>query len=135
MKIRLQEYSRQRVREEEKILETCVARVDDVINDMFVIKHFKVEGVKMTVHLSVFCPNVDGRLACATTVGVTQKTPLRWFNYSQRRKSLFVNPSANQSCTSELCVKHTTRVVCMTIIAPWGAWKIVQPFKGMVKSL
>lgn len=101
------------VREEENILETCVARVDDVINDLFVIKHFKVEGLKMLVHHSIFFPNVDGRLACAATVGVTQKIPLRWFYYRQRRKSLFVNPSSN----------WTSHLICVLNIPQWlSAW-------------
>lgn len=39
---------------------TCVPRVNDAFNDMFVIKLCEGEGVKVLVHHHIFCLNVDG---------------------------------------------------------------------------
>lgn len=44
----------------QKNIRTCVPRVNDALNDMFVIKLCEGEGVKMLVHHHVFCLNVDG---------------------------------------------------------------------------
>ena len=57
--------------------QTCVACVNDFLDDMFVVKLFKVESTEFVLLHGAAFRNVDGWLAFPGAVGIGQAAPLR----------------------------------------------------------